>query len=64
MKGKVAYGLLKLLGWKIVGAVPTIPKCILIVAPHTSRARTKSTSFDVVLIGQIKNTRIHVLCCL
>lgn len=36
MRGKVAYGLLKLLGWKIVGDVPTVPKCILIVAPHTS----------------------------
>jgi 1-acyl-sn-glycerol-3-phosphate acyltransferase len=29
-------GALSLAGWRIEGAVPDVPKCVLIVAPHTS----------------------------
>ncbi|MDX1547110.1 MAG: lysophospholipid acyltransferase family protein [Rhodothermales bacterium] len=28
--------LLRLLGWRVVGEVPNIPKCVVIGAPHTS----------------------------
>lgn len=36
MRQRIARWLLKLLGWKIVGEVPTVPQAVLIVAPHTS----------------------------
>jgi 1-acyl-sn-glycerol-3-phosphate acyltransferase len=36
MKQKIALGLLKLFGWKIVGDVPQLAQAVLIVAPHTS----------------------------
>ncbi len=33
---KLAYWILKLLGWNCQGEVPELDKCIVIVAPHTS----------------------------
>ncbi len=32
----VCRGLLGLLGWRIVGTMPNVPKAVLMVAPHTS----------------------------
>ncbi len=36
MRQGMASFLLRLLGWKIVGTVPSLPQAVLIVAPHTS----------------------------
>ena len=33
---KIARGILRLIGWKIVGHVPTMKKAVLVAAPHTS----------------------------
>jgi 1-acyl-sn-glycerol-3-phosphate acyltransferase len=36
MRYWLAKGLLKLFGWRAVGAAPDLPKYVLVVAPHTS----------------------------
>jgi 1-acyl-sn-glycerol-3-phosphate acyltransferase len=32
----ISRGALRLLGWRIEGEVPAVPKCVMIAAPHTS----------------------------
>ena len=32
----VARGLLRLAGWRVEGTLPNVPRCVLVVAPHTS----------------------------
>ncbi|MDX1803365.1 MAG: 1-acyl-sn-glycerol-3-phosphate acyltransferase [Alcanivorax sp.] len=50
----LARVVLRLLGWRIVGALPDVPKAVLIVAPHTS-------NYDgLVGISAIQALRIHV----
>jgi len=36
MKKLISRGVLKLMGWKVIGNIPTAKKYIIIVAPHTS----------------------------
>ncbi len=36
MKRLASFIYFKLMGWKLTGAFPDIPKCVIIVAPHTS----------------------------
>lgn len=35
-RSRLAAGLLRLGGWRVVGDIPTIPKAVIIAAPHTS----------------------------
>jgi len=36
MKKQLATWILQRLGWTLVGAAPSVPKCVFIFAPHTS----------------------------
>ena len=36
MKEKLSKFVLKLMGWKVGNIIPEVPKCVIIVAPHTS----------------------------
>ena len=36
LSAALGRGVLKALGWRIEGELPRVPRCILIVAPHTS----------------------------
>ncbi len=36
LRHAIGRGVLSLAGWRIEGCVPNVPKCVLIVAPHTS----------------------------
>lgn len=36
MKGLASFIYFRLMGWKLKGTFPDIPKCVVIVAPHTS----------------------------
>jgi 1-acyl-sn-glycerol-3-phosphate acyltransferase len=35
---RVARGLIKLMGWRVLGAFPDVPKAVIIGAPHSSNA--------------------------
>lgn len=57
MRQKLAYWILRLFGWKVVGEVPTIPQAVMIVAPHTS-----SWDFPIgVLARSAINLRIRFI---
>ncbi|MBT8178228.1 MAG: acyltransferase [Eudoraea sp.] len=36
MRKLASFIYFKLMGWKLIGSFPDIPKCVVIVAPHTS----------------------------
>ena len=36
MRTLASFIYFRLMGWKLIGAFPDIPKCVVIVAPHTS----------------------------
>ena len=36
MKKAISYAILKIMGWKIVGDIPSVKKYVIILAPHTS----------------------------
>ena len=36
MKKAISYAILKIMGWKIVGDIPSVKKHVIILAPHTS----------------------------
>ena len=36
MNKAISKFILKLMGWKIENILPDVPKCVIVVAPHTS----------------------------
>lgn len=42
---------LKLMGWKVAGQLPNIPKIILIGAPHTSNWDALAATFSMLAVG-------------
>ena len=50
MKKRLSQFILKLMGWKIGNILPEVPKCVIVVAPHTS-------NYDFIL-GKLAYTAI------
>lgn len=50
MKKKISQFILKTIGWKVENIIPDVPKCVIVVAPHTS-------NFDFI-IGKLAYTSI------
>ena len=55
MKQKLSQFILKLMGWKVKNIIPEIPKCVIVVAPHTSNLDFIMGKIAYTSIGRTAN---------
>ena len=55
MKQKISLFILKLMGWKIGHVIPEVPKCVIVVAPHTSNQDFFMGKIGYTAVGRTAN---------